>query len=92
MGRPAAYCHRHRARRIRLNLKTIPEVCAIEFLKPLKRRLEGKVLAQANRQIKASKVELDAPTAKGVLFLVNDGDTTFVPRDGGLRARPIAVD
>jgi hypothetical protein len=28
---------------------------------------------------KASKAELGAPTAKGALFLVNDGDVTYVP-------------
>jgi hypothetical protein len=62
-----------------LNLRDIPLKCAREFLNPVKRRLEVNVLKKANAQIKSIKKHLNAPNAKGLLLLVNDGDYMFPP-------------
>lgn len=66
-------------RRITLDLRDIPLICAHEFLNPIKRRLEVNVLKKANAQIKGTKKHLGTPNASGLLLLVNDGDYTFPP-------------
>jgi hypothetical protein len=65
--------------RITLNLRDIPLRCAREFLDPIKRRLDVNVFKKANAQIKGIKKNLNAPDAKGLLLLVNDGDYMFPP-------------
>jgi hypothetical protein len=60
------------------NLQEIPEECALEFLKPIKRQFDDH-LGKANRQIRKSKEFFDAPNAKGLLLLVNDGNHAFPP-------------
>jgi hypothetical protein len=65
--------------KITLNLRDIPLRCAREFLDPVKRRLEVNVFKKANAQIKGIKRHLNAPNAKGLLLLVNDGDYMFPP-------------
>lgn len=62
-----------------LNLRDIPEVCASEFLRVIKRRIEKNVIAKANTQIKSTRKTLAAKAAKGLLILVNDGDLALQP-------------
>ncbi len=64
--------------RVRINLRDIPIECAREFLSVLKRRLEP-IVSKANKQIKATKVRLNAPNAKGWLLVANDGNLAWKP-------------
>jgi hypothetical protein len=65
--------------KITFNIRDIPVKCAREFLDPIKRRLEVNVFKKANKQIKETKKHFNAPSAKGLLLLVNDGDCMFSP-------------
>lgn len=62
-----------------LNLQDIPEQCAWEYLKPVKRQLED-YLGEANRQIRKTKEFFGAPEAKGIVFFANDGNYIFPPK------------
>jgi len=65
--------------RVSVSLRDIPVECAREFLHLLKRRFEVNVLKKANAQIKGIKKHLGRPDAKGLLFLVNDGNYLLPP-------------
>jgi hypothetical protein len=65
--------------RVQFNLRDIPTKCAREFIEPIKKRLEASTVKKANRQIKETKLHLNAPDAKGLLLLVNDGNYMLTP-------------
>ncbi len=56
---------------VTLELQTVPEECRRDWLGLLKKPVHG-ILRQANRQVKQTKLELDLPSAQGVLLLVNE--------------------
>jgi hypothetical protein len=64
---------------VQFNLRDIPTKCAREFIEPIKKRLEASTVKKANRQIKETKLHLNAPDAKGLLLLVNDGNYMLPP-------------
>jgi len=66
-------------RRTLFNLKDIPVQCAYEYLDIIKKRLEFSTIKKANRQIKITKQSLNAPDAKGLLLLANDGNLMMKP-------------
>jgi hypothetical protein len=68
-----------KAQRVKLNLRDLPARCAREFIDPIKKRLEASTIKKANRQIRETKKYLDAPTARGLLLLVNDGNYMLPP-------------
>lgn len=68
-----------KAERKKINLANLPARCAREFIDPVKKRLEASSIKKANRQIRETKKHLDAPTAKGLLLLVNDGNYMLPP-------------
>jgi len=43
--------------------------------------LQGRIVKQANRQIKKTKQLLDAEQAKGILFISSDGNSSLQPYD-----------
>ena len=61
-----------------LRLGDLPLDCALEVMDPLKNKLQG-VVKKANTQIRATKEHLEVLDAKGVLFLVNDGNHSVPP-------------
>jgi hypothetical protein len=56
---------------VTLELQTVPEECQREWLDLLNKPVH-RILRRANRQIKQTKLELDLPSAQGVLLLVNE--------------------
>lgn len=68
-----------KADRTNINLADLPVRCAREFIEPIKKRLEASSIKKANRQIRETKKQLGAPTAKGLLLLVNDGNYLLPP-------------
>lgn len=64
---------------IRFNLQEIPEPCAYEFLEIMKKRIEFSTIKKANKQIRETKHFLNAPDAKGLLLLANDGNLAMKP-------------
>lgn len=67
------------AKRTNINLADLPVRCTREFIDPVKKRLEASSIKKANRQIRETKKHLGAPTAKGLLLLVNDGNYLLPP-------------
>lgn len=65
----------------RINLKSIPQECQLEWLRLLETPLQNHVIASANKQIRATKKQLGKPTAKGLLLLVSDGNFSLQPAD-----------
>lgn len=61
-----------------INLANLPPICAHEVTSFLRKRLDGS-LKQANLQIKASRQDLGATSALGLLILVNDGNVALPP-------------
>ena len=61
---------------VRIDL--LPEETRREMILPFKRRLEDRV-KKAARQIKATRIGLGVPSARGLLLLVNDASTFFTP-------------
>lgn len=64
---------------VRMNLRDLPLQCAREYLEPIKKRLEASTIKKANRQIRETKKHFNAPDAKGLLLLVNDGNYMLPP-------------
>ena len=64
------------AGRQKVDSKTLPEKCQIQWMNVLKRPLKEAV-EKANKQIKQTKSHLDLPDARGLLLLVNDGNYTY---------------
>jgi len=63
----------------KLNFRAIPPQCAREFLNLVKKKLESSVIRKANRQIRETKAYMQAPSAQGLLLIVNDGNFMFSP-------------
>lgn len=61
-----------------INLADLPKDCTDDVTNLIKKRLESS-LKDANEQIKATRRSLDAPDARGLLFLVNDGNFGLHP-------------
>jgi hypothetical protein len=64
----------------RISLREVPEPCQREWL-ALMYASRKRRLAEANEQIKKTKILLDMPEAKGLLFLVNDAQNFLDPYD-----------
>ena len=62
-----------------VDLRSVPRQCAEEVIQPLKRKLESSTIRKANRQIRETREYLGAPSAKGLLLLVNDGNYALPP-------------
>lgn len=56
----------------------LPKICQEEFFQLFKRKLEGPI-AKASRQIRETKQHLGKPESKGLLILVNEGNTMLRP-------------
>jgi hypothetical protein len=67
------------AKRLQLNLRELPIICAKELLEVLNKKREPSALKHANRQIRETKSHLGVPTAQGLLILVNDGNHMLPP-------------
>lgn len=65
--------------KIKFSTRNIPEKCAYEYVELFKKRLESSTVRKANTQIKETKRYFDAPDAKGLLLLANDGNLGFTP-------------
>lgn len=61
-----------------VNLAQLPPICTHEVTSFLRKKLDAS-LKTANSQIKSSRKELRAPSALGLLILVNDGNTALPP-------------
>jgi len=66
--------------RTQISLREVPEPCQREWL-ALMYASRKRRLAEANAQIKKTKLLLKIPEARGVLFLVNDAQTFLPPHD-----------
>lgn len=64
----------------KVSLRQLPEICQKEWLALLTASRKRRI-AKADEQIKKTKSFLNTPTAKGVLFLVNDASTFLPPVD-----------
>lgn len=73
VGRNLAVLHEGRTV---ANLADLPQVCTDEVTSFLRDRLD-RSLKKANSQIKNSRKVLQAPSALGLVILVNDGDTAL---------------
>lgn len=62
----------------KVNLADLPKDCTDDVTSLIKKRLESS-LKNANDQIKATKKSLDVADARGLLFLVNDGNFGLHP-------------
>lgn len=65
--------------KIKFSTRNIPKKCAYEYVELFKKRLESSTVRKANTQIKETKKHFNAPTAKGLLLLANDGNLGFTP-------------
>lgn len=65
--------------KVRISTRNIPEKCAYEWVELFKKRLESSTVRKANTQIKETKKHFNAPSAKGLLLLANDGNLGFTP-------------
>jgi hypothetical protein len=61
-----------------INLADLPKDCTDDVTSLIKKRLESS-LKDANDQIKSTRTSLGAPDARGLLFLVNDGNFGLHP-------------
>lgn len=61
---------------VRMNLRELPEDCALEIIALFKARMEA-VVKKANSQIRETKKHLGMPNAKGLLLLVNNGNSSM---------------
>lgn len=64
---------------VQLNTKDIPEKCVREWTGLFKKRLESSTIQKSNSQIKKTKEYLNAPEARGLLILANDGNLALHP-------------
>jgi hypothetical protein len=65
--------------KVKFSTRNIPEKCAYEWVELFKKRLESSTVRKANTQIKETKKHLNAPSAKGLLLLANNGNLGFTP-------------
>ncbi len=62
----------------RILLNELPQQCAREIVSVASRPLQ-RIIEKANRQIRQTKVALNLPSYKGLLFLANDGNYANPP-------------
>lgn len=74
---------------VQIELQNLPVYCAREVLDPLKRKLEVTTVKEANKQIRETKKNLNIPSAKGLLILVNEGNRALRPEVMGHLLRRI---
>jgi hypothetical protein len=65
--------------RTQVDIRGVPFECQREWMKLIEAPLQTNVLAKADRQIKQTKVLLEAPDSKGILFLTSDGNISLQP-------------
>lgn len=67
------------AGRTTINSRDLPIQCYRELTEPIKKAFAASTIKKAGKQLKETKKYLNAPHAKGLLILVNDGNTLFTP-------------